>query len=336
MFSLTPKLPGPRPAQRPAGIGWGGITWIAGGATGLVLNALLLLLVCTLAPWFPQQAMSPDVLPWLGTAVVGTLAFYGGLIWVGSRVHAGKFPDVVIPAGLVLLLTCGVLICNTGTLVEMFPLVASWAEWATITNAPELFYRGGRLLIGAALTFVDVVLLASCVCLLWQSARYSHWIREGSHRPPISECRCLPRSLCLAGCAWVLAGFVAGWLVLSTRWPRLWLSPWTACTGGEFILAELASVPVLTLSLFGLLVLHGRLPSLLAPGVGVLLLGSVALLRQVALLGLCPAEFPADDTPVELLVRTLLAALASLAAFVCLLDNAAYKEWLRATRGLRV
>jgi hypothetical protein len=312
-----------------------------------VLNGVLLVLVLVydqipLQPGPPAHFVGREI----GLAGVGVVFFYCGLIGLGRRIYGGRSRGVSVAAWVVLPLAYLCLVWNTRAVLASL----SWLHEFQATGIPAwayllLPYLIGYLLGSLMLVFVDALLIAACVGLLWQSAHYVHWVNGGMPAPSAPGRVSFPVSITFGSWLWILAGLCSAGLVGQTNWATsdtFWIR-WDTLAKC-IATSELASVPLLTVFLLGLLVLNGRLPSLVPVALVLLFVSFVGLLREAFLLGLPYGApdvlgLPSGDVREGkwLLVGLLLTTgMGAVGGFACLFDGDAYKTWLRQGRGLRV
>jgi hypothetical protein len=356
-MSLTPDLPTPPLVEqgappawllsvRPAGVVAAGRTWVVCGVLGLVLNAAQMLLYLDAAGRGSGRSEERAV----GYLLVGiaSVCFYATLIWVG-RGFQRRRRWVQLPAGFVFFAATVLLLVNT-----VYALASWMAYLGEYTFMRPLGGGSGHLLPGwagtsALLILLDVPLLVSAAVLLWQSARYTHWVNTGGAgpEPGAVEPAPFPYLIGFAGVAWSAIGVVwAGFVGLYAL--RLFaisgeFSRWSLPLRG-FLVGELVLVAGVIPLLLGLLLLNGRLPSTRGAGVVGGLLMILVMIQGVsaAVFWMTPdPRYPQTLNPptldiVGLLLQAGLALLGLLASVACIVGNSAYRAWLRTARGLRV
>jgi hypothetical protein len=295
---------------------------------------------------FGDSRDGPNYVP-LGMGVA-SVVFYVALIRVGGGFRRGR-NWIQLPAGFVLLTALVLLVVNTVN------AVASWSAYlGEFTFLTPSGGDGRHALLGGAVTsgllaLVDVALLVSASVLLWQSARYVHWVRGGSAEPERGEIGQVPfpASITFAGWIWdllgVLWGVFVGVFVVDLLAASGEFASWVLGLKA-FVVVELLFVAALVPLLLGRLLLNGRLPS--TRGIGVV---GMVLMILVVIQGVAGAWHFSTPDPREardlgptskivlgFLVQAGLALLGMLASAACIVGNSAYRNWLRTARGLRV
>jgi hypothetical protein len=339
----APSKPSPaRPAQtRPAGIAAAGRTWVICALAGLLLHFIQLILALEAAEKGRDDKAGAAIL----VALV-SFCYYGLILRVGAGFRKGR-SVIQFPAWLVVLSAPFLLLVTTAGGLNALIDLGLWQRTGILRPG----WGSGQLLavwLGSyfLLLGVQVALVAAACVLLWQSARYVHWVRSGRAAPAPAELIPFPGAIAFAGWIWTVVGCVFAifvWLfALNVLGNSGEFAEWSPLL--KFVLLGELTLIALVPALFGVLLLNGRLRSTRAPGIVSLVLVLLELIQALAgvlsFSGLAtrPPGSPAAHLlyVVGFLVQAVLAFLAGLGSIACIAGNTDYRAWLRTAQGLDV